>query len=340
MEPSVSCIPPHFTTRLNLWQISFPPPDSAVDSLVGDMYFGNKMNKSQVVVIKGTGVLSRDGEIDTAMVGAMLALGLRHLHDGGDVNEALAQRFSRRDRVGIKINTIGGRRISTRPELSLALADLISGAGVGRNNIVIWDRTNRELRAAGYSLSDRSSGTRVFATDTAGAGYEPELRSHLGIASLFSTIQTNFATASVSLAILKDHGMAGITAGMKNYFGAIHNPNKYHDTHCDPYIAELFDMPAVKEKHRLSILDALLVQYHRGPSFHPRWAESCGRLIFSLDPVAADAVGWRLIEALRTNKGLPSLLEEGRPPSYLKTAENMGLGRSALEDIRITEDEI
>ena len=122
---------------------------------------------------------------------------------------------------------------------------------------------------------------------------------------------------------------------MKNYFGAIHNPNKYHDTQCDPYVAHVFDCPAVKQKHRLSVIDALLVQYHRGPSYHPRWAEKYGRLVFSLDPVAADRVAWDLVEKLRSSAGLPSLEEEGRSPRYLGTAEKMGLGRMSLADIEI-----
>jgi uncharacterized protein (DUF362 family) len=298
------------------------------------------MNRPKVVVIKGKGVLGRDGQIEATKIAAMLGLGIRHLSGAQEAKKGWAQFFPSRDRVGIKINTIGGRRISTRPELSLALADCLTQSGIPEKSIIIWDRTNRELRDAGYRLSEGSSGLKIFATDTAGAGYETEPVSHLNIGSLFSTIQTNFVTASISLAILKDHGLAGITAGMKNYFGVIHNPNKYHDNHCDPFIAEVFDTSVIKGKHRLSILDALLVQFHRGPSFHPQWAEPCGQLIFSLDPVAADTVGWRLVEQLRANKGLPSLQEEGRRPSYLKTAEAMGLGRSGLEDIQILEDEV
>jgi uncharacterized protein (DUF362 family) len=304
------------------------------------MYFDKGMSTSKVVIIKGTSVVGRDGEVDGTKAAAMLALGLRHLSGSADARDGLSRLFSRRDRVGIKINTIGGRSISTRPDLSLALANLLSASGVLEKNIVIWDRTNRELRQAGYRLADGSSGLKIFATDTAGAGYETEPVSHLNIGSLFSTIQTNFVTASISLAILKDHGLAGVTAGMKNYFGAIHNPNKYHDTHCDPYIGELFDTPAVKGKHRLSILDALVVQFHRGPAYHPQWASPSGQLIFSLDPVSADAVGWRLIEQLRSRQGLPSLQEEGREPTYLRTAERMGLGRLDLDDINIIEDEV
>ena len=61
----------------------------------------------------------------------------------------------------------------------------------------------------------------------------------------------------VSLPVLKDHNLAGVSLGMKNFFGAIHNPNKYHDNHCDPFVAEVFDVPLVRQKHRLTVIDAL-----------------------------------------------------------------------------------
>ena len=298
------------------------------------------MNRSKVVVIKGKGVLGAGGDMDRVKIAEMLSLGFRHLTGARETGEGLARLFARGDRIGIKVNTIGGRKISTRPEPSLSLAELLIKNGQPERNIVVWDRTNRELREAGYSLSDRPNGLKVFATDTAGAGYETEIISHRNIGSLFSTIQTNFVTASISLAILKDHGLAGVTAGMKNYFGAIHNPNKYHDSHCDPFIAELFESKPIKDKHRLTLLDALVVQYHRGPSYHTQWAERSGALIFSLDPVAADVVGWRLIETLRSRKGLPSLKEEDREPVYLSTAEKLGLGRAGSDSIEVIEDEI
>jgi hypothetical protein len=63
-------------------------------------------------------------------------------------------------------------------------------------------------------------------------------------------------------------------------------------------------------------------------------------LIFSRDAVAADSVGWQVIEKLRVQKGLPSLEEENRKPLYLLTAEKMGLGAAALERIHILEDEV
>ncbi len=209
----------------------------------------------------------------------MFSRGFGLLTGEREEKSAVLSVFRPEDRVGIKINTIGGRAISTRPEVSLALAGWISRNGPQEKNIIVWDRTNRELRDAGYKLAAGADGFQVFGTDADGAGYGGELVSHLNIGSLFSRIQTDLVTASVSLAILKDHGLAGITAGMKNYFGAIHNPNKYHDFHCDPFVAEVFDSPPVKGKHRVSVLDGLVVQYHRGPSFHPQWAERYGGFV-------------------------------------------------------------
>nr|NIM57803.1 hypothetical protein [Candidatus Aminicenantes bacterium] len=104
--------------------------------------------------------------------------------------------------------------------------------------------------------------------------------------------------------------------------------------------AELFETKFIKRKHKLTILDGLIVQFHRGPSYHARWAEKHGALIFSMDPVAADYVGWQVIEKLRAKKGLASLKEENRVPVYLKTAEKMGLGKASPEEIQIIEEEV
>ncbi|MCK7482371.1 MAG: DUF362 domain-containing protein [Candidatus Moduliflexus flocculans] len=246
--------------------------------------------------------------------------------------------FRPEDRVGIKVNTIGGRALSTRPEVALSLAGWVAGGGLPEKNIVVWDRTTRELRDAGYVPGAGRAGVGILGTDADGVGYGPDLVSHLGVGSLFSRIQAGYVTASISLAVLKDHGLAGVTAGMKNYFGAIHNPNKYHDSGCDPYVAEVFDAPPVKSRHRLTVLDAMTVQFHRGPSYHAHWAAKFGSFVFGLDPVAVDSVGWTIVERLRAGAGLPTLEAEGRAPKYLATAVTMGLGRSDPAGIELVEE--
>jgi uncharacterized protein (DUF362 family) len=298
------------------------------------------MSASRVVIVRAPGVVSADGAVRGPALERLYEKGLRLLTGAPSTRDALASIFSPADRVGIKINAIAGRRLTTPPEVSLPLAGLLVQAGIKAPNIVIWDRTNRELKEAGYRLNAAGEAFRIMGTDAAGMGYGNDPLEHRSIASRFSAIQTDFVSASISLAVLKDHGLAGLTAGMKNYFGAIHNPNKYHDDHCDPSVAEIFDAPPIKGRHRLTILDALLVQYHKGPSFHAAWADRRETLVFSLDPVAADFVGWQIVEKLRRAKGLPTLTEEERPPAYIKTAEHLGLGRTAPGDIQIVEDTI
>ncbi|OGD19651.1 MAG: hypothetical protein A2Y70_02585 [Candidatus Aminicenantes bacterium RBG_13_64_14] len=298
------------------------------------------MAAARVVIVKAGNLWTSTGAVDPAVITKMFARGFALLTGEKDEPRAVSSLFRPDDRVGIKVNTIGGKALSTGPDVALPLASWLSRNGLQGKNLFIWDRTTRELRDAGYGTSAERSGIKVFGTDADGVGYETGLVSHLGVGSLFSKIQTEFATASVSLAILKDHGLAGVTAGMKNYFGAIHNPNKYHDFHCNPFVAEVFDTPPVKGKHKVSIIDALVVQYHKGPSYHARWAANYGRLIFSLDPVAADSVGWSIIERLRADGGLPTLKEEGREPAYLATAEKMGLGRAGLGSIETVEETV
>jgi len=298
------------------------------------------MTASKVALILGKGILAQKGKIEGKILQKIYERGIQILTGQNDIASGLRSIFSPSDRPGIKVNAIAAPELSTPPAVSLPFARLLTRIGIREKNIVIWDRTNRELRDAGYALSNEGQGFRIFGTDTAGAGYGSEPTIHRNIASLFSTIQSDFVTASVSLAVLKDHGMAGITAGMKNYYGAIHNPNKYHDDGCNPFVAELFDAPPIKSKHRLTILDALIVQCHRGPSYHPRWAVAAETMIFSLDPVAADFVGWQLIEKLRAAKGLPTLEQDHRRPLYIQTAETLGLGRARPADIQVIEEAV
>jgi uncharacterized protein (DUF362 family) len=298
------------------------------------------MAASRVVIVRAGNGWTQAGGPDRAVVARMFDRGFSLLTGERDPAAAVSSLFRPDDRVGIKVNTIGGRALSTRPEVALGLAERLAGAGVPERNIIVWDRTTRELRDAGYATGGGRGGVRVLGTDAEGVGYGPDLVAHLGVGSLFSRIQSGYVTASISLAILKDHGLAGVTAGMKNYFGAIHNPNKYHDSGCDPYVAEVFDSPPVKARHRLTVLDALTVQFHRGPSFHSRWASKFGGLVFGLDPVAVDSVGAAIIERLRSEAGLTTLEAEGRAPRYLVTAERMGLGRSDAASIERIEETV
>jgi uncharacterized protein (DUF362 family) len=233
--------------------------------------------------------------------------------------------------VGLKVNCLAGKGISTHVALVEAICERLQQAGVSRRNIIIWDRLNSDLESAGFRISESRDRIRCFGNDT--AGYEDELTVSGAAASMLSKTLTRLCDAIINLPVLKDHGIAGVTMALKNMFGAIHNPNKYHPNACDPYVADVYRMPAIQRKVRLTICDATTAQYEGGPSFMPHWTWPCNTLLVSEDPVALDTVGWQIIEQKRAEKGLKSLKSLKREPAYIATAARYGLGVNDLRRI-------
>ena len=130
---------------------------------------------------------------------------------------------------------------------------------------------------------------------------------------------------------------AGVTLGMKNFYGAIHNPNKYHDHGCDPYVVDVVAHPLIAKKWRLTVLEGVQAQYHAGPAAHPGFAWPFGGLLVSTDFVALDAVGAELLEIQRKEKGMKSFAEEDRPAKHIATAGAHGLGEADLKKIEKIE---
>ena len=120
--------------------------------------------------------------------------------------------------------------------------------------------------------------------------------------------------------MLKDHDGAGVTIALKNMYGAIHNPNKYHPNGCDPYVADLNMLPEIRSRMKLAICDATTAMYEGGPGFKPEHSWKCNSLLVSQDPVALDYTGWQMIERKRAEMGLKTLEAEQRAPRYIATA--------------------
>jgi hypothetical protein len=122
---------------------------------------------------------------------------------------------------------------------------------------------------------------------------------------------------------------------MKNFYGAIHNPNKYHDNCCDPYVADLSRHPYIKDKLRLIVCDALLAQCHGGPAYVVSHAWKASGILAGCDPVAVDRAGEKIISDRRRETDLKPLRQEKREPRYIRTAAEAGLGTDDLERIKI-----
>jgi hypothetical protein len=111
-----------------------------------------------------------------------------------------------------------------------------------------------------------------------------------------------------------------------------------HLDKCDPYIAEVNALPAIRQKQRLIVMDALRPVLDNGPSYQPGMAEVANTLLFAVDPVAMDVVGLELLEGLRGKRGLPSLEKVNLTPTHIQTSARMGLGvsdRAAIDVVSI-----
>ncbi|MDH7500852.1 MAG: DUF362 domain-containing protein [candidate division NC10 bacterium] len=295
--------------------------------------------KSRVVIVRSKKAVRADGRVDGGVLQRMVEKGLLQLTASPSPQEAWSSLFSPRDRVGIKVNSIGGQLLSPTPAWVPILAQGLREAGMDESRILFWDRSSRELKEAGFPLHFEGRGVRCFGTDAEGVGYGPELVESGSIGSLLSRILTSLTTAQINLAILKDHNLSGLSCALKNLYGAIHNPNKYHDQGCDPYIADLYGLPQIHQKFRLNLCEALRVQYHGGPAFKSQWIENYQGILLSRDAVALDFVAWRLLDRIRRAHGLPSLEQENRAPTYILTAGDARhhLGNCRESDLEILE---
>ena len=277
-------------------------------------------SRSVVAIGRRPGLVSAAGALDAKLLEGSLGAAVARAAGEKTPVAAMRRLFRPNDIVGIKVNTLGGRGVSTRPEVALQLAAWLQAAGVPADHISIWDRSDRELRSAGYTLSQ--SGVRVFGTNDAWG----ELVDWGPSASRFARLLEQDLTAVISCAILKDHYLAGVTLSMKNWYGVVHNPNKMHEDGCNPFVAPLSAQKVIRGKLRLNVVDGALGQANGGPSRVPRFAWPFSGFLASTDPVAIDAVGWRLLETRRKEVGLPALAAERREPRYIAEAAKLGLG--------------
>jgi len=270
------------------------------------------------------------GHVD--LLSKLLNKALQKITDTADEPGAWRQLFRPGDRIGIKVNTLG---LSTHPAVVDAIVRGLSQAGIPERDILIWDRFDTELSRAGFELNKRDRGVQCRGTDAAGygSGYQDQVEISGSIGSCFSRIVAEEVTALICVPVLKDHNLAGVSLGMKNFYGAIHNPNKYHDHNCDPYVADVVSHRFIAPKWRLTVCDATRAQYHAGPGHNPGYSWSFGGLIVGTDFVATDAVAADLLEKHRRAKGLKSLSEEKRPPKHIATAAARGLGVADLTEI-------
>lgn len=279
---------------------------------------------SRVVVARDRGLVRTRNLVNREIAERQLNRALQRLTGESADLRAWRSLFNPRERIGIKLSCLPGLPLSSSRGLVEAIVNGLTLAGVPSHNIIIWERTGRELKEAGFKLSAKD--VRVMGTDGfADSGYSRNIEFAGQVGTCFSVIMEQ-VDALINVPVLKDHDIAGLSAGMKNFYGAIYNPNKYHGNRCSPYVADLSTHRFIRDKLRLVVVDATRMQLHNGPAFFSRYALDYGAIILGTDPVAVDATAWRILDTERVQAGMNPIAGDGRRPDYIDVACTHQLG--------------
>jgi uncharacterized protein (DUF362 family) len=278
---------------------------------------------SRVVLVRHSGVWAGEAP-DPAVVLQMLDEGLRTLAGMPDALAVWSTLFDPGERVLLKVNSItdGG---PTHPAVTYAIVQRLQDAGLAAENLLIFDRADGHLKAAGYHLNDGGHGVQCHGSRGKGS------KAALSQATVRFFKELDEYDALINLPIPKQHSTAGISVSLKNHYGSVDNPSALHGNRCDPAIAELNAQPTIQTKTRLVVGAALTLS--PGDWSRP---ERDNVILLSFDPVALDTVARDLlVQHHQAQGGNTGILIEGAP--QLRTAQSLGLGATEANLIELLE---
>ncbi len=132
-----------------------------------------------------------------------------------------------------------------------------------------------------------------------------------------------------------------MTLALKNLsHGLVNNVCRSHSSStlnaCGIFIPAVVNLPVIRQKTVLHVLDGILGMYHGGPGGRNGkylWAHHT--LYFATDPVALDKTGWQVLDAKRAEKGMAPVAlskpdEDSQflncQPEHVEIAGALGLG--------------
>ena len=181
---------------------------------------------------------------------------------------------------------------TTNPFLVAALVKRCLAAGARSVKVIDNPFTNSQmcLENSGIRQAVESAGGKVFATNRlTGEFYLPVNAGGSVLQSMQYSRDVLEADVFISFPILKHHNGTGLTMGLKNMMGLVWDRGFFHRTDLHRTIAEL---SAFKKPH-LVIMDAVRGITTHGP-MGPGTIREYNQVVFSTDPVAADAYGAEL----------------------------------------------
>lgn len=301
-----------------------------------------------------------------AVVRAMVDAAVMGATGKPTIQAAWASLVSANDVVGIKVAAAPGAMGGTHPAVARAVAQGLQEAGIPSGHIIVWDRSRDDLAAAGFP--ERDPDFRVQWIDPAtgydrqavltapvlgrliwgdskfgdrkGSRMEDLLSSgvQLSSTSYYAAVLSQKVTKVINVPSMCDSYMCGLNGALANMtLWNVDNWRRFiqEPSFGNPYIAEIYGDPMIRDKVVLTVMDGLAVQFAGGPFPNPNFTRQYFTILASRDPVAVDATVIRLIDEYRMANKLPSALPVA---GHIETAASMGLGNSAanvIDEVRV-----
>ncbi len=255
---------------------------SAMSAAGGSAAVTGDLPKSRVVLVTHPEVIIKGYRVNPPIIRQMLDRALVELTGKRTESLAWAAIGRQDDFVAVKHNSIGQPTLHSHTEINDVLASrLAADAKVDPKRILVVDR---RLPPPYNELS------------------EPFTLPSRGLKTRLRRLYTDQATAVINVSVLKSHFGAGISAAMKNHLGSVNNPAAFHGWAPDRMpksLPELNALGPLRAKTRLVIVDAIRPLFAGGPADQPEYRWDFRSLIVATDPVAATAVGMRILEKQR-----------------------------------------
>lgn len=297
----------------------------------------------------------------------MMKTSMQKLTGEDDLSKAWLQLVSPKDIIGLKVNPIGGKILSTSHAVTKAVIKQLKEAGIPEANIIIWDRRGEDLESAGFT-AENYPGIKIMSTEykddkgsmidgngkfyseneidknqyfyvDAEGSYDKETMPYMtngGKNSYFTKICTEKVTKIINIPIIKNAG-SSITVCMKNLaFGAITNTGRLHQAMWHETCAYVCAFPPLRDKVVLNIADGLISNFDGGPGADPQFIYHANTLVVGTDPVAVDRICYDMVLDKRIKEGVQQKEKEGSR-AFMDIAQKLNLGIADKANIKLEE---
>ncbi len=294
----------------------------------------------EIVRVTSDKLIGKRGRPVQETANQMLDLAMTTYMGKKKVADCWSALFTKDDKVVIKINCLGKPKMSTNPEVVKAIIAGLKAAGVPEGNIVVYDHFGGHMRQSRYRLTKKKGAVRYHGRDKK-KGFEKKDRKHASGKTRLATVML-WATKIINVPVIKNHSLAGVTGALKNIsHGCVINPQRHHRKNCDPHIANIYNIPELRDRVALIVCDGTYLQYDGGPQFSAGARKPFNSIFVTKDPVAMDTMILQYVNEFRKAKR-KRLVGKGKYalPTHIATAAGLGLGTNDPAKIKVTEKKL